>query len=92
LPSEKLDVEWVICPAACQVLPLVSSAFSSSTTSRPPALMRQVIGQADPHDAAADDDHAGVAGKLLSDMVASFAFRVAKLLDRLSEHVYHRQS
>jgi hypothetical protein len=31
----KLEVEWVICPAACQVEPLVSSAFSSSTVSAP---------------------------------------------------------
>src|SRR6056297_2251853 len=31
----------------------------------PPPLMRQVIGQAHPHDAAANNDHAGVGGKTL---------------------------
>ncbi len=30
---------------------------------RPPAFVRQVIGQTHPHDATADDDHTGVAGK-----------------------------
>ena len=35
-PSPKLEVECVICPAACQVLPLVSSFFSTSTQSVQP--------------------------------------------------------
>jgi hypothetical protein len=33
--NPKLDVEWVIWPAACHVLPDVSSAFSSNTVSAP---------------------------------------------------------
>ena len=51
----------MICPAACQVEPLVSSAFSRSTTSAPQPSWAEVIGEAAAHDAAADDHDTGVA-------------------------------
>jgi hypothetical protein len=63
LPSEKDEVEWVICPAACQVEPLSQFGLFQQHDVRSPSLMGEVIGEADPHDAAADDDDAGVGGK-----------------------------
>jgi hypothetical protein len=57
---------------------------------RSPALMGEVIGEPDPHDSAADDDDAGVAGKNFGHGL--ILFRVSKLLDRLKAQMYHRQS
>ena len=55
----------MIWPAACHVEPLVSSPFSSRDGLRPPAFAGEMVGEARPHDSAADDDGAGVAGKIL---------------------------
>ena len=58
-------------PAACQVEPAVSSFFSSSRQSVQPGL-GQVIQRRDADDAAADDEHAHVAGNLAQALASPF--------------------
>lgn len=58
----------------------------------PPAFMGEVIGKAHPHDATANDHHAGMGGKGFLGHDHFLADRVAIFLDRLGEHMYHRQS
>ena len=59
---------------------------------RAPAFMPEVIGQPDPHHAAADDDHAGVGGKLFLGHRGESCRLDHFSMDRLIAHLYHRQS